>query len=161
MTDDDESFFDKQFEHDREICSNCYRRVRTVVSVEDYAPEFLNDSLRDTLADDIEHAPHTELDYPPPDRNAHSFRRVCECGCVDTGAKIRPLSKEKVMTYVGHIADRLDEKDFEFDEDVLYDTARAMKENPEYQFDEERIFEAAICNATDSLCETEPDSRRA
>lgn len=139
---DKDSVFFEEIEKDSKFCLNCYRETRSYSE-----PHY---TLPDAVTNYVEYEDFINFtyfdDYAFTGRPSIK-RSYCECGVVDK-VKIRPVDKEEIMNMAQRICDHLHSKDIEFNEDVFFDTVRSQKSNPDKQFNEEKIFEKAIKNAT-------------
>lgn len=143
-----DSIFGEVIEGASGVCQNCYRRTHDVET--DWWPQnrpwepIVLDSLKDERwFSEKEYTQRTPNVFRPA---AHfpAMKRACKCGMIDTYSRERPLKKQNTIDYTHHIAERLEEKDIPFNKDILFDKVREMKENPDEQYSDERIFEEAV-----------------
>lgn len=135
---DQDSTFTEEIEHDPNICTNCYRRIRFRLTPHETMP--------DTVSGILEYPDSTSFAYfedKQESGNPSVKKSYCECGFVDEG-KIRPLSKNEMTNVAKRVHERLREKDIEHDEDKFFSVVRDEKSDPEMQFNEEKILEKAI-----------------
>lgn len=156
MTDSDEkpdNIFDEVIEGASGVCQNCYQRTHEVDT--DWWPHtrawepIVKSALTDERWFGVKQ--HTER-VPNAFRPAGSFpamKRACECGMMDTYSRQRPLSKANTIRYTHHIVERLEERDIPFDEDILFDKVREMKEDGDNQYSDEDIYREAVDAACD------------
>lgn len=138
MTDElnDDSTFSEKIEHNKNICSNCYRRLITKI----LEP---HNTLPDVVTQQREYSDSVYFDYFGDEYESGRPSRkksYCECGSVDDG-KIRPFDESQMMDVAVRVRQRLAEKDVEVDEDVFFESIKS--EFPDHRFNEEKILEKA------------------
>lgn len=135
---DDDSTFSQKVEYNREVCTNCYRRLYF-----EYEPHH---SHPDSVSDIREYDENVGFDYfSDRGKTGHPSvpRSHCKCGSVD-GSKIRPFDKEDTVNAAIRIKNRLEEQDVDIDVETYFDVVKRKKSDPEKQFNEEVIFEEAV-----------------
>lgn len=148
MSDDESDFFEENIETNREVCSNCFRKVIIVIPKEERTPLRANESVKRMIADGRYPGKDSEMCYPSisdvHQRHTSSTGIACECGVIDHDTKLRPLTKEKMIDHSHRLIERLEKMGHEVDKDEFFDVVRSMKEDPNKQFDDREIFATAI-----------------
>lgn len=142
---DDESTFSEEVEDNWKVCSNCYRRLV------EYTLEPHN-TLPDTVTGYQEYSDSVYFAYFGDEQETgrpSKKKKYCKCGFVDDG-KMRPLDSSQMSDVAVRVHERLEEQDIEHDTDVFFEIVREEKNNPEMQFNEEKILEEATEKAIEA-----------
>lgn len=132
------SVFENEIEHDANICSNCYRRIKYRFEPHESMPDTVNSILEYTDSTSFDYFHDKEGTGRPCVKTSY-----CECGFADDG-KIRPLDKEEMLSCAVRIDERLNEKDIDHNSDVFFNIVRQEATDPDSQFNEEKSFEKAV-----------------
>lgn len=136
---------EEEIEDNREVCSNCFRKVLIVIPKEERTPANASSNIEAMVSDGRYPNDGAEVCYPTvTGRNQSSTGIACECGVIDHDTKLRPLKKERVMENAKRLTDRLEEHEYSVDDTLFLDIVRDMKEDPANQFDDREIFTTAI-----------------
>lgn len=148
MSDDEPDFFEENIETNREVCSNCFRKVIIVIPKEERTPLHANESIKRMIADGRYPGKESEMCYPSisdvNQRHTPSTGIACECGVIDHDTKLRPLNKDQMIGRSKRLLNRLEAMGYDVDKDEFFDVVRSMKEDPNKQFDDREIFATAI-----------------
>lgn len=153
------AIFDRLIQQDWTICSNCYNRTHDEIWVYDQAK--LPRSLRGSLTNEAERRKDATGmtaggGYYEPTKGTSSY--CDECGDINAGNR-GEVSKQKLMSYAGNVADRFEEIDkAECDKLDLVTEVRLMKSSNNYP-DDGRILREAVEKTAEVLKETAPDVR--
>lgn len=134
----DSTFYNK-IENNPDICSNCYRRLK-----------YRYESRKDIMSDELEYESHVGFGFVDDKRNTGrpSIKRsYCSCGVIDQGVKFRPFDRQEMMEVAHRIEKHLDEQEVDFHTDVFYSNVRQGRSEPQWQFNEEVLFQEAIESA--------------
>lgn len=147
-SDNNETAFERFVENKSGVCVNCFSRTHDVER--DWYPHYLQREVKDLLQDekfdpryqDVVKVfpPGKSADYPPS-------RNICECGVIVPFDKIRPLKKQDLLNYTHNVVERLEESEVHFNEVVLFDEVRRLKEDPECEKTDDDILEHAVHQA--------------
>jgi hypothetical protein len=133
---DEDSTFTRKIEHNHDICSNCYRRMRYRLEPHNTLPSAVSEQMEYTSSAYFGHFGDEDNTGRPSVKKSY-----CECGFVDDG-KIRPLNEKDFMETAVRVRNRLSEEGIEIDEDVFFGS---VKEHiPEHKFNEEKVIENAV-----------------
>jgi len=141
-----ESLFNEKILQNRNICDNCFTRVREVVKEFDDAN--LPRSLRGCLSD-MTHRINSETVYHQSYSVSEGAITVCSrCETEDyIERKVRDLSREESREKAGELADRLrEDDDVGFEDDgaplgvKLYKEVKQRFSEPEYQSKDQRAL---------------------
>lgn len=138
----EDSTFYQKIEHNPDICSNCYRRLK-----------YRFENQRELLSDELEYEHHVGFGYVGDKQNTGrpSIKRsYCSCGVIDQGVKFRPLNEKDIMDVAKRVESHLDDENIEFDTDLFYDAVKDGRGNPEWQFNEEVLIEGAVEKAVEA-----------
>lgn len=147
-SDNNETAFERFVENKMGVCSNCFTRTHDIER--DWYPHNLRSGVREMLQrekfdpryEEVQKVfpPEKSADYPPS-------RNICECGVLIPFDKVRPLKKQELLDYTHNVVDRLEESDVDFNEVVLFDEVRQLKEDPECEKTDDDILEHAVHQA--------------
>lgn len=135
---DTDSLFYQKVEDNHDVCTNCYRKLSYKL--------YPHETLPGCVTPRKEYEEHVNFDYfDDEDKSGRPsiHRAFCECGFVDSG-KLRPLDSKELIEVADRVLERLEEQEYELDEDTYFATVRREKSNPDSQFNEEAILESAV-----------------
>lgn len=152
--DEEYSIFKEEIVKNPDICNNCYRKFRDRM-----IPEAVNHkgervpirtSIKSSVRDKNDYSSYDTKFYP--DKTTKKEVPYCKCGIQKPGFSNsrwqRPLSKSQLLECVHRIREHLTtSQDIELNEDLLYDTFRALKEDPDNQFEDDQILKEAVDTA--------------
>lgn len=144
--------FQELIVEDPDICSNCFRKIRTrrpinQVNVKGEAYE-LRDSVKGIVKDDNDYGKHA--DFCNGDEVTDGQVPYCNCGIVLPGyERDRPMNKKRFMEGAERLVQRFYELGASFDEREFLDYSKSIKENPDSQFHDDKIYVQAIEHAID------------
>ena len=141
-----ESVFNEKILQDKNICDNCFTRIRKVVK--EFDNNTLPKSLRGCLSD-MAHRINSETVYHQSYSVSEGAVKVCSrCETQDyVERKVRDLSREESREKAGELADRLRENDdVAFEDDgvplgvKIYKEVKDRFNDPEYQSKDQRAL---------------------
>jgi len=165
---DSSDVFRELIQHERAICSRCFRRKFIAVPVltecddRDQGNREVDQSYVGLVEDDdspkeaflrFESSADVEICYPPEggselssaDRRAcPRARTVCECGAIDADADRKTVSKAAALEHATRISARLEEADVEHDMGELLSAVEEGKSDPDRAGRDEEIFAGAV-----------------
>jgi hypothetical protein len=166
----------KEIQNDPDVCSNCFRQTHdrieqnyrlevyfnedegewdvTPVDVQGVEIELPNGETEVIGGKDDRVYRKPEYTTKMPESGAHrGIRTICQCG-YRWGPKReieewknRPLGKKKFFEIAERLLARVREAGATIDEDAYNEKLDAMKSNPDQQFADDRIFDAAVSYA--------------
>ena len=143
MTD---TVFTDAIQGDPDICNHCFRRVKTRFPLKYINHKGRVQRIRKSVlriaSDHIEY--DRSVIWAPGD-GISGIVPYCACGFERPGfVTLRPLSKSQFLEYGEHLAERLREKNVDFDESTYFDYLESSKSDPSKQFADDRLYDEAI-----------------
>lgn len=141
------SIFVRKLQWNRAVCSNCFRRlykpeeINYLVQNDGY-PKPVRDSLSKVLLPYQDFEPDVES-VPFPE-SCVGMTRSCPCGMLAHSTTMRPVDKSTLITLGTRVIDRLEEQDYQLDEDAFFNKVRELKSDPDEQHKDDSILERAV-----------------
>lgn len=139
--------FKDEIQKDAAICSNCFRRLFEPEEInfivqKDGWPKPVRDSLDGVLLPHREFLPG--IDSVPHPKTGVGMTRTCKCGTLRHSTTMRPVSSSALISLGCRVVERMDEKDFQLNEDTFFDKVRELKSNPDEQHKDDSILAKAV-----------------
>lgn len=154
------SIFVRKLQWNRAVCSNCFRRLYDPAEINylvqnDGYPKPVRKSLKDVLLPHRDFLPGIEsVPYPAA---GVGMTRSCKCGMLSHSTTMRPVDTGTLITLGTRVVDRLEEQDYQLDEDEFFDSIRSMKSDPDEQHKDDSILERAVSEAVQQPSHEDPD----
>lgn len=144
--------FKDYIQRNSNICSNCFRRMFTEYERNFFVDQYGGDTWVRPIRDSIKSIVSSQrfghdVEFAHAEYTTQGEKLICECGVFHSQQTIRPLKTRTLIEMTHRLVERLEEADFEFDKDTLYDEVRAGAEEPDMQGKQDRIFAEAIDEA--------------
>lgn len=141
-TEVNEEPFKDLIQRDPDICNNCFRRTHDTYERNFVVDTYREDGETKLWAREVDLTPRSwprpdEVGYVHGELPSEGTYLTCKCG---SNIAIRPVSFETAFEHVTRLRDRLEEKEVDFDEDVMFTRARELLREPKWQGKQDDVF---------------------
>lgn len=140
---DADTLFQEVIQYDSDICNNCFRRTGHTVDQRYFVTTYDGDvwmKYVDRGERSWTHRGNTE--HQAGDELVDGTHRGCVCGM--NGESLRPAPKDRADRLIERVADRLDEKDVDYDRDAFVAHARDKMRTPKWQGKQDGAIATAL-----------------
>lgn len=142
------SIYKEKIQQNPDVCSNCFRRNRDRFPINAVMNEGTVYPIRQSLQPIVSDKtyPRDSLESVNID-NGTAF--ACQCGVISPFTTIRPIDNSEMIDYAHRLRETLENGGVSMDHDTFYSTIRDLKNKPEEQGHDDRVFERATQRAVD------------